>query len=84
MSANSATGSAAQSVQKWVIDSDVEHQLHSDDLWRRLSDKSLAYGSIELYLRCRYPERSIRRREVHMMKGCRPPHPIAVKLGHFK
>ena len=51
MSANSATGSEAKSSQKWVIDSDVEKQLRSKALKRRLLDKSLSHGSIELYLR---------------------------------
>ena len=52
MSANSATGSAAPSVKKLVIDSDVENQLRSRALKRRLLDKRLSHGSIELYLRC--------------------------------
>ena len=52
MSANSATGSAAQSVKKWIIDSDVENQLRLGALRRSLSDRSLAHGSIELYFRC--------------------------------
>ena len=52
MGANSSTGSAAQSVQKWIIDSDVENQLRSYALKRRLLDKSLAHGSVELYLMC--------------------------------
>ena len=52
MSAKSATGSAAQSVQKLVIDSDVEKKLRSKALKRRLLDESLSHGSIELYLRC--------------------------------
>ena len=51
MSAKSATGLAAQSVQNWVIDSDVENQLCSDALKRRLRDKSLSDGCIGLYLR---------------------------------
>ena len=53
MGANSSTGSAAPSVQKWVIDSDVEYQLRSLALKARLQDKGLSQGSIELYLR--YP-----------------------------
>jgi len=52
MSADSATDSAAQSVQKWVIDSDVEYQLRSYSLGRRLLDKSLSHGSVDLSLRC--------------------------------
>jgi len=52
MSAKSATGSAAQSVQKWVINSDVENQLRSQALKRKLQDEGLSCGSIELYLRC--------------------------------
>jgi len=52
MSANSATGSAAPSVQKWIIDSNVENQLRSYSLKDRLTDKSLSHGSIELFLRC--------------------------------
>jgi len=52
MSANSATGSAAPSVQKWIINSDVENQLHSEALKRRLRDESLSHASIELFLRC--------------------------------
>ena len=52
MSENSATGSEAQSVQKWVIDSDVENQLRSHALHWKLLDEGLAHGSIELYLRC--------------------------------
>jgi len=52
MSSKSTTGSAAPSVQKWVIDSDVENQLRSFALLRRIRDESLSYGSIELYLRC--------------------------------
>jgi len=51
MSANIVTGSAAPSVQKWVIDSDVEYQLHSGALKWRLLDKALSDGSIEIYLR---------------------------------
>jgi len=51
MSAKSSTGSGAQSVQKWVIDSDVEKQLHLAVLKERLQDESLSYGSIELSLR---------------------------------
>ena len=52
MSAKRTTGSVDQSVQKLVIDSDVEDQLRSGALKRRLLDKSLSDGSIELYLRC--------------------------------
>ena len=52
MLAKSATGSSATSVQKWVIDSDVEYQLRSEALKIRLVDESLSHGSIELYLRC--------------------------------
>ena len=52
MSANRATGSAAPSIKKWVIDSDVEYQLRSGALWRRLQNKSLSHGFIELYWRC--------------------------------
>jgi len=36
MVASSETGAAAQSIQKWVIDSDVEDQLRSGALKRRL------------------------------------------------
>jgi len=52
MSSNSATGSAAQSVQKWIINSDVENQFRLRALKRRLLGESLSHGSIELYLRC--------------------------------
>ena len=52
MSTNRETGSTAQSVQKWIIDSDVEKQLRSYALKKRLRDESLSHGSIELYLRC--------------------------------
>ena len=52
MSLDSATGSAAPSIQKWVIDSDVENQLRSGALRTRLKDKSLSHGSIELHWRC--------------------------------
>ena len=52
MSAKRSTGSVAQSSQKWVIDSDVENQLRSGALKRRLLNKSFPHGSIELYLRC--------------------------------
>jgi len=52
MSAKIATGSEAQTVQKWVINSDVENQLRSYALRRRLLDVSLSHGSIELFLRC--------------------------------
>jgi len=51
MSAKRATGSAASSVQKWVIDSDVEKQLRSGALVSRLREESLAHGSIKLSLR---------------------------------
>ena len=49
---NRLRGSGAHSVQKWVIDSDVENQLRSGVLWERLSDASLSHGSVEIYLRC--------------------------------
>jgi len=52
MSAKSSTGSAAPSVQKWIIDSDVEKQLRSRTLLGRLLDERLSHGSIELFLRC--------------------------------
>ena len=52
MSAKIATGSAASSVQKWVIEKDVEYQLRSGALKGRLEDKGLSDGSIELSLRC--------------------------------
>ena len=52
MSANSATGSPSTTVQIWKIDSDVENQLHSDALRRRLKHVSLSHGTIELSLRC--------------------------------
>jgi len=48
----SATGSAAPSVQKLIIENDVENQLRSGVLLNRLQDESLSEGSIELYLRC--------------------------------
>ena len=48
MSAKSVTGSAAQSVKKLIIDSDVEKQLRSDALLDRLRDENLTHGSIEL------------------------------------
>jgi len=41
----------AQPVEKWVIDSDVENQLCSGALRKRLRDRSLLHGSIELSLR---------------------------------
>ena len=47
-----ATGSAAPSVQKWIIEKDVEYQLRSGALHRRLQDESLSHGSIELYWKC--------------------------------
>ena len=52
MSAKSATGSAASSVQNRVISSDVENQLRSEALRDRLRDKTLSHGTIEIYLRC--------------------------------
>jgi len=52
MSSKSVTGSVAQSNQKWVIEKNVEHQLRSQALWKRLMDDSLSHASIELYLRC--------------------------------
>jgi len=52
MSAKSITGSAARSVKKWVIDSDVENQLRWQALVRRLRDESLSHGLIELSLKC--------------------------------
>jgi len=52
MSAKRTTGSAAPSVQKWVIDSYVEDQLCSQALQLRLMDESLSHGSIDLYLIC--------------------------------
>jgi len=51
MSPKSTTGSAASSVQKWIIDSDVENQLRSKALRNRLHDDSLSNGSIEIKLR---------------------------------
>ena len=51
MSTNSATSSVAPSVQKLVIDVDVEYQLRSGVLKSLLLDVSLSDGSIELYLR---------------------------------
>ena len=54
MSANSATGSAAPSVQKWIIEKDVANQISSGNLKRRMQDDSLDglfHSSIELYLR---------------------------------
>ena len=52
MSANSATGSVAPSVQKWIIEKNVELQLRSGALRRRLLDESLTHGSIKLYFMC--------------------------------
>jgi len=52
MSAKRSNGSAAPSVQKWVINSDVEKQFRTALYWR-LKNESLSIGSIELYLR--YP-----------------------------
>ena len=52
MSAKSATSSSPPSVPKWIINSDVENQLRSGALKGRLMNKSLAHGSIELYLKC--------------------------------
>jgi len=50
MSVQSATGLVAPSVQKWVIDSDVEKLGNSEDsLKERLRDESLPDSSIELY-----------------------------------
>ena len=51
MNSKRATGSAAKSVQKWVIDSDVKKQLRSRALLDRLRDQGLLHGSIELYLK---------------------------------
>jgi len=51
MLARRSTGSAVQSVKKLIIEKDVENQLRSWALRNRLVDKSLADGSIELYLR---------------------------------
>jgi len=48
MSTKNATGLEAPSVQKLVIDSDVENQLRSYALKRRLLDESVSGGSIEL------------------------------------
>jgi len=48
MSAKVSTGSAAPSVQKWVIHFLVENQLRSEALRNSLRDESLARGSIEL------------------------------------
>jgi len=53
MSTKSTTGSAVSSVQKWIIDENVEYQLHSGALKHRLRNESLFHGSIELSLR--YP-----------------------------
>ena len=52
MLANIATGSAAPSVQKLIIEVDVENQLRSQALLRRLQDKRLSRDSTVLYLRC--------------------------------
>ena len=52
MSAKSATGLSALSVQKWIIDSDIENQLRLRTLRERLANRSLSHGSIELYLKC--------------------------------
>ena len=52
MSAKNATGSAAPSIKKWVIEKDVKDLLHSYALARRLKDKSFSNGFIELFLRC--------------------------------
>jgi len=49
-SARRATGSAAASVQKWIIEKDVEEQLRSMALWDRMRDEGLSQGSIELFL----------------------------------
>jgi len=51
MSANSATGSAGQLVQKLIIENDVANQLRSRELKERLEDEDLTHASIELYLR---------------------------------
>jgi len=48
MSAKKSTGLVAKSVQKWIIDSDVENQLRSGMLKHRLLDENLSHGSIEL------------------------------------
>ena len=48
MLAMSSIGSAAVSVKKLIIDSEVENQLRSDALHRRILNKSLSHGSIEL------------------------------------
>jgi len=52
MSAKRENGSASPSVQKWVIDSDVEKELRSGALKDSLADETLSYGFIELSLRC--------------------------------
>ena len=52
MSAQRETGSAAPSVQKWVIKEEVENELRSGALKSRLLDKSLSHGSVELFLKC--------------------------------
>ena len=52
MSAKSATGLAAPSVQKLVIDSDVEYQLRSFALHGMLKGENLSHVSTELYWRC--------------------------------
>ena len=52
MSAQRATGSVAQSVKKWIIDSDVENQLCSGALKKRMLNESLSHGSVGIYLRC--------------------------------
>ena len=52
MSAKIVTCLVSQTVHNLVIDSDVEYQLRSLELKRRLRDRSLPDGSIELYLKC--------------------------------
>ena len=52
MSTKSVTGSAAQSVQNWIIENNVEYQLRTHALKTMLMDESLSHGSIELFLRC--------------------------------
>jgi len=52
MSFQSETGSAASTVQKWIIDSDVENLLRSGALKRRIQDWRLPNGSVELHMWC--------------------------------
>ena len=73
MSVKSETGLAAQSVQKWVIDSDVEYQLCSETLVRRLLNKSLSHGTIEIYLKCSNYNRAGR---VPTLRRLRLPHSL--------